>query len=79
MFELPRFVIKAGEVLIEQGEIRRTIEGITLQTAPDFDDAVIPSIREWFDASYTVQYRNYIVEDHEVGPTVVEPTTFTRK
>ena len=79
MFELPRFVIKAGEVLIEQGEIRRTIEGITLQTAPDFDDAVIPSIREWFDSSYTVQYRNYIVEDHEVGPTVVEPTTFTRK
>ena len=79
MFELPRFVIKAGEVLIEQGEIRRTIEGITLQTAPDYDDAVIPSIREWFDSSYTVQYRNYIVEDHEVGPTVVEPTTFTRK
>ena len=79
MFELPRFVIKAGEVLIEQGEIRRTIEGITLQTAPDYDDAVIPSIREWFDSSYTVQYRNYIVEDHEVGPTVVEPTTFHRK
>jgi formylmethanofuran dehydrogenase subunit A len=78
MFELPRFVIKAGELLIEEGEIRQTIEGITLQTAPDFDDAVIPSIREWFDASYTVQYRNYIVEDHEVGPTVVEPTSFKR-
>ena len=78
MFELPRFVIKAGEVLIEQGEIRQTIEGITLQTAPNYDDAIIPSIREWFDSSYTVQYRNYIVEDHEVGPTVVEPTTFNR-
>ncbi len=79
MFELPRFVIKAGQVLIEQGEIRRTIEGITLQTAPDYDDAVIPSIREWFESSYTVQYRNYIVEDHEVGPTVVEPTSVRRK
>ncbi len=75
MFELPRFVIKAGEILIEQGEIRRTIEGVTLQTAPDFDAGVIPSIREWFDSSYTVQFRNYTVEDHEVGPTVIEPTT----
>jgi formylmethanofuran dehydrogenase subunit A len=79
MFELPRFVIKAGEVLIEQGEIRRTAEGITLQTAPEYDDAVIPSIREWFTSSYTVQYRNYIIEAHEVGPTVVEPTKFNRK
>ncbi len=79
MFELPRFVIKAGKILIEQGEIRRTIEGVTLQTAPDYDDAVIPSIRKWFEASYTVQYRNYIVEDHEVGPTVVEPSTFNQK
>jgi len=78
MFELPRIVIKAGKVLIEQGEIRQIIEGVTLQTAPSYDDAVIPSIRQWFDSSYTVQYRNYIVEDHEVGPTIVEPTNVNR-
>ena len=75
MFELPRFVIKGGEVLIEQGEIRQTLDGNTLVTAPDYDHEVIPSIRDWFESSYTVQFRNYAIDDHEVGPTVIEPTT----
>ena len=74
MFELPRYVIKSGEILIEQGEIRQTPRGVTVQTAPDYDTDVIPSIRDWFDASYTVQYRNYIVGDHEIEPTQIEPT-----
>ncbi len=74
MFELPRYVIKSGEILIEQGEIRQTPRGVTVQTAPDYDTDVIPSIRDWFDASYTVQYGNYIVGDHEIEPTQIEPT-----
>jgi formylmethanofuran dehydrogenase subunit A len=72
MFELPRFVIKGGEVLIEQGEIRQSLDGMTLRTAPEFDQGVIPGIRDWFDAHYTVQFRNYVVEDHEVGPTQIQ-------
>lgn len=75
MFELPRYVLKAGEVLIENGEVRQSVDGITLRTAPHYDTGAIPSIREWFDAHYTVQFRNYSVEDHEIGPTVIEPTT----
>ena len=76
MFELPRCVIKAGEILIEQGEIRQTVGGLTLQTAPDFDRDVVPSIREWFESHYTVQFRNYAVEDHEVGQMMVQPSSF---
>ena len=30
MFELPRFVIKAGEVIVEQGEIRAVVYGPTM-------------------------------------------------
>jgi formylmethanofuran dehydrogenase subunit A len=73
MFELPRFVIKGGEVLIEQGEIRQTLSGMTLQTAPAFDEEVIPSIRDWFESSYTIQFRNYAISDEEVGSTTIEP------
>lgn len=75
MFELPRFVLKAGEVLIEQGEVRRSVDGITLQTAPEFDAGVIPSIRDWFESEYTIQFRNYPIEDHEVGATEIESCT----
>lgn len=74
MFELPRMVIKNGRILIEQGEIRQTFDGITLKTAPTFDDGALPSIRDWFDSRYTVNFRNFSVEDHEIGPTVTQPT-----
>lgn len=74
MFELPRYVIKSGDVVIEQGEVRTSIQGVTLQTAPDFDGGAIPSIREWFDSYYTMRFRNYTIEDHEVDQTFIQPT-----
>ena len=37
MFELPRYVIKAGQVLIDEGELREPTVGKTLHVAPDYD------------------------------------------
>ena len=37
MFELPRFVIKSGRVIVEQGEIREESYGKTLHVAPEYD------------------------------------------
>ena len=74
MFELPRMVIKSGKILIEQGEIRQTFDGVTLKTAPAYDEEAIGSIRDWFDSRYTVNFRNFRVEDHEIGPTIAQPT-----
>ena len=71
MFELPRFVIKAGRILVEQGEIREESYGKTLHVAPDYDRDVEADIQEWFEESYSIRWRNYPVEDatfheHEV-------------
>ena len=74
MFELPRMVIKSGKILIEQGEIRQTFDGVTLKTTPAYDEGAIASIRDWFDSRYTVNFRNFRVEDHEIGPTIAQPT-----
>lgn len=67
MFELPRYVLKAGEILVEDGEIRQSIDGATLHVQPKFDEGAIPSIREWFESRYTVQFANYPVDDDELG------------
>ena len=67
MFELPRYVIKAGEILVENGEVRRSIDGATLHVRPDYDEGAIPAIREWFQSRYTVQFANYAVDDDELG------------
>lgn len=63
MFELPRYVIKAGEVLVEKGEVRRDAYGQTLHVNPGYDPGLLPDIKKWFEAHYTVQFANYPVDD----------------
>lgn len=62
MFALPRWVIKAGEVVLDDGEIRQSSEGRTLFTEPEFDADAIPDIRHWIESYYTVQFENYPVD-----------------
>src|SRR5262249_52553670 len=62
MFELPRYVLKAGEVIVEQGEVRRDVYGKTLHVEPGYDEGVVPDIRKWFEAYYTIQFANYPVD-----------------
>lgn len=64
MFELPRYVIFRGEVLVDNGEIKRSIDGRTHFVAPTYDESCVPDIQKWFEASYSMQFRNYEVGDH---------------
>ena len=61
MFELPRYVIKAGKVLAEEGDIRHEHTGKTLHVSPSFDPDVVPTISEWFEQYYSIRFRNYPV------------------
>lgn len=63
MFELPRYVIKDGVVLVEQGDIRSDYLGKTLYVQPDYDDGLEPRIAEWFEDYYSIRFRNYPVSD----------------
>ena len=51
MFALPRYVIKDGRIIVEQGEIREETYGKTLHVAPDYDRDIEPDIRNWFEES----------------------------
>ena len=63
MFELPRYVIKGGEVVVEQGEVRADVAGRTLHVAPEYDAGLVKDIREWFEEFYTIQFENYAVDE----------------
>ena len=63
MFELPRYVIKAGRVLVEEGEIREEHVGKTLYVAPEYDQGIESQISEWFEEYYSIRFRNYPVTD----------------
>jgi formylmethanofuran dehydrogenase subunit A len=63
MFEMPRVVIKSGRVIVEQGEIRDPLIGKTLHVAPEYDLEVEPDIQAWFEQYYSIQWRNYPVDN----------------
>jgi formylmethanofuran dehydrogenase subunit A len=63
MFEMPKYVLKAGEILIDDGELRGSPLGKTLHVAPPYDLARMPHIEDWFDESYSIRFRNYAVTD----------------
>ena len=75
MFSTPRYVLKDGRIIIEDGEFRADYEGRVLHVAPDYDPKVEEVIRPFFEDYYTIQFDNYPVGErylhkHEVVPTV---------
>ncbi|MEM1304751.1 MAG: formylmethanofuran dehydrogenase subunit A, partial [Planctomycetota bacterium] len=69
MFSLPRHVLKAGELIIENGELRSAPTGKTLHVEADYDRAVVDDFAAWFNANASIRFANYGVEDWEVGPS----------
>jgi len=61
MFALPRYVIKDGKVLVEEGDLRESHNGKTLHVAPSYDRDIEQRIREWFEQYYSIRFRNYPV------------------
>lgn len=62
MFAYPRYVIKGGEVVIEEGEIRQSVEGKGILSRPAYDPKVEEFIRPLFQQYYTMSFDNYPVE-----------------
>jgi formylmethanofuran dehydrogenase subunit A len=73
MFEMPRYVLKDGEMIVEQGELREPAMGKTLHVSPNYDQGVEPDIARWFEKYNSIRFRNYPVSEdylpqHEVIP-----------
>lgn len=73
MFELPRFVFKAGKLVVEHGEIRLAPYGPALVARPEYDAGALPHIRDWFEGAYSLAFDNYAVGPEYLthGETVV--------
>jgi len=61
-------------VIVEDGEIRKNFDGKLLHVAPGYDEAAVPDIQQWFEKYYTIQFRNYPVDEHYLGEHQVVAT-----
>ncbi|HEX4600723.1 MAG TPA: formylmethanofuran dehydrogenase subunit A [Gemmatimonadales bacterium] len=61
MFATPRYVIKAGTVVVEEGQLRHAPDGRRLTVRPEYDSALTPHLRRFFAEYATVAFENYPV------------------
>jgi len=61
MFATPRYVVKGGVLVVEEGHLRRAPAGRRLHVRPGYDEQVERGLREFFDRYSTVAFDNYPV------------------
>jgi formylmethanofuran dehydrogenase subunit A len=71
MFATPRYVIKGGSLVVEEGQLRRAPAGRRLHVRPGYDTALLPDLKRYFDAYSTVAFENYPVQDIPDEPVAV--------
>jgi formylmethanofuran dehydrogenase subunit A len=62
MFGHPRYVIKGGEIVVEDGDIRATPHGREFLVKPDYDESIVDYLQPLFEDYYTMAFENYPVE-----------------
>ena len=71
MFATPRYVLKQGTLIVEEGQLRRAPRGRRLRVAPGYDQAVLPDLRRHFEAFSSVSFANYPVQDLPGDPVPI--------
>jgi formylmethanofuran dehydrogenase subunit A len=71
MFATPRYVVKGGALMVEEGQLRRAPAGRRLHVRPGYDDAVLSDLRRHFDAYSTISFENYPVQGITDEPIAV--------
>ncbi len=62
MFGHPRYVMKRGEIVLEDGDIREAPQGREFLVKPPLEPGIDDFMRPLFEDCYTMQFDNYPVE-----------------
>jgi formylmethanofuran dehydrogenase subunit A len=62
LFAYPRYVLKGGQVVVEEGQVRAVTPGREMIVQPEFDPAIEEYIRPLFQKVYTMSFENYPTE-----------------
>jgi formylmethanofuran dehydrogenase subunit A len=71
MFAAPRYVIKDGRPIVEDGELRAAGPGRLLRVGTEYDPSIEPTLEALFEERYSVQFASYPVRE----PWLLEPAS----
>ena len=72
-FTSPRYVIKGGQIVVEDGDVRATTAGREFVVHPACDDQIEGYLRELFPKVYTMSFENYPVEIERLRHAQIQP------
>jgi formylmethanofuran dehydrogenase subunit A len=61
MFSTPRYVLKGGTLVVEEGQLRRAPAGKRIYVQPGYDQALLRDLGKYFEAYSAIQLANYPV------------------
>ncbi len=73
MFGNPRYVIKGGEVIIDDGDVKAAPQGSESIVQPDYDPGIEKFLRPRFESCYTIAFDNYPVELERIDSPELHP------
>jgi len=63
MFSMPRWVIKAGQIIVENGQLRHCEIGATWRATANWEEDFVKSFRPWFENHYSMRLANFGVSE----------------
>jgi formylmethanofuran dehydrogenase subunit A len=74
MFATPRFVVKGGVLVVEEGQLRRAPAGRRLHVRPPFEKTIERDLKRYFDQYATVSFGNYPIGPLRDAPLALRST-----
>ena len=73
LFSYPRYVLKAGEIVVEEGDVRAVPDGREFIVHPSYDEQIEEYLRPLFPKVYTIAFENYPVEMERLRRPEITP------
>ena len=78
MFNAARYVLKGGEMFIDNHEFCFDYEGSVYHVSPEYNAEIERVLKPFFEDYYSVQFENYPVSEHYISHGVTVPTGQTQ-
>lgn len=66
MFAKPAYVFKNGTLIVKDGKIVETVQGVTHVVKPEFDRAIEKPLKKYFDDYQTIAFNNFKISNDEM-------------
>ena len=70
MFAQPQMVFKNGTLVVKEGSIIKTVQGVTHVVKPDFDKAIEKTLKKYFDDYQTIAFKNFKISADEMSECI---------